>query len=428
MAHINYARVIDTIYTMRLSQTRTNTNFAIFCGKESQRNEAALYQISAVLGKKPIVLIHNNPTLESQLTRIYDINPHIREHNLQTKIIVPNLSSNRNAFYYDPLYGMNPPDVLDAIKPMPGETSPNALQIESVRAALSDYLDIMEYQFHQSSHAFGQYPFNLDLLLELTEMSYETLEENVLQYLPEDLRERIRANLSSINTQQQVHNSVLNFSKKLSRNLFTRRTAGTHPKISIIQSVNDHQLISIYVPSDRTEILDYLSLELKQLNDYRIPYVLIGDNIDLTKSQRLREIFLSEHQSLAYTTGIIASDLSSIVHAGDTNASNDVISLYSQTNEILVYACPSTNSAIPFCENAGNYYRYVRDHHTGTTRAPFHLFPAHSQGSGIHEQKELIVHPEELTMNPDVCLLCGKDHPIPTRVDHFQYNNVQTHR
>ena len=100
----------------------------------------------------------------------------------QFKCINPNGSANA---FYDPLYGLSASYVLDILYPVSDDGFRSETQ--AVRSVLSDYLEILRFQFSKHPTPFGASPYNLDLLLELTRMPYADLERNVLAFLPQPL-------------------------------------------------------------------------------------------------------------------------------------------------------------------------------------------------------------------------------------------------
>ena len=143
-----------------------------------------------------------------------------------------------------------------------------------------------------------------------TGMSYAALGRSVLRHLPPALYAQLSPRLSAANAQQEAYNTVLAFSRKMSRCLWQERKPAEHTRLSIVQSVAGRDLISIYVPNSRGDILDYLAVELRSLNDrlQPTPYLLLFCGIDLKKSKSFREFFLTEHTAQRYSTGIPAED------------------------------------------------------------------------------------------------------------------------
>lgn len=427
MAHINYYRNINQIQRLPIEeaipQGYFNTSFGAFGGTKNQRDLIGLYEISRVIGHKGIVLIHNDPDFESRLGYIYVIDPSIQRRVNAPKMYLSNANGSQNSFY-DPLYGLSASNILDAIAPIPSDNRTLA-EIQLVRSVLADYLEIMNYQYNNHQTAFGRYPYNLDLLYELTRMSFSELNRTVLSFLPNKFSNNLAHRLSSAEAQQKAFNAVRSFASTLNTCLWTRKGFSNHSKLSIIDSVVARNLISIYVPGSRKEILDYLSIELKALNDMNCPYLLVTSEISVNESAEFKKLFLNNHISLPYSTGILSDDVSSIVNTADIgnrqNSSNnaELSALFSQTQELFVFSCSSTLSATPFSESIGTYYRQVTEQHNEVHREPFRIFSSHGRGLEQREVQQAIINPEELTNLGDGCLIYGSNHPVPILVNHF---------
>lgn len=428
MAHINHYRQVNNIQHLSIheaiSPRSSNDSFGVFGGNKNQRDLIGLHEISRNIGSKGIVLIHNDPDFELRLSQLYTINPAIRQRNSVPRMFLANSHGSQNSFY-DPLYGLSSSDVLDVIAPIP-PGSHTFSEVQSVRSILADYLEIISYQFSRNNTAFGNYPYNLDLLYELTKMSFSELNRNIIAYLPVRQFENLARRLSAPDAQQKAFNAVRSFSVALEKCLWKYKGFSKHSKLSIIDTVLSRNLISIYVPGSRKETLDYIASEFKALNDKNTPYLLITSNITISESPEFQKLFLNEHSALPYSTGILSEDISSIINNGSSmngNTSNHTIlsSFFSQTQELFVFSCSSTLAAAPFSNGIGNYYRQVSEQHNETHREPFHIFSSHGYGASQREIQQAIITPEELTSLGDGCLIYGSNHAIPILVDHFTF-------
>lgn len=427
MAHINYFRNINHIQRQSIGeaipQGYFNTSFAAFGGTKGQRDLVGLYEISRVIGHKGIILVHNDPDFESRLGHIYEIDPSIQRRTNLPTMYLANTNGSQDSFY-DPLYGLSASNILDTIAPIPSDSRTLA-EVQLVRSVLADYLEIMSYQYQLHKIAFGQYPYNLDLLYELTKMSFTELNRTVLSFLPSNRFDNLIRRLSSAESQQKAFNAVRSFALSLSTCLWTRKGFSKHSKLSIISAVANRNLISIYVPGSRKEILDYLSIELKALNDTNQPYLLVTSGISVSESSEFKKLFLNNHTALPYSTGILSDDITSIVNTADRgNGQNfskntELSALFSQTQELFVFSCSSILSATPFSESIGTYYRQVTEQHNEVHREPFRIFSSHGCGQAQREVQQAIINPEELTNLGDGCLIYGSNHPVPILVDHF---------
>lgn len=418
MAHIHHFRTLDQVQRLSLQEVRspqhTAVNFAAFCGSRQQREAVGLHEMERCCGKRGVVLIHNDPQLEGRLSRIYDRNPLLRRLPAQFQMYLANPNGSSNAFY-DPLYGLSASYVLDVLCPVSDDGFRSETQ--AVRSALSDYLEILRFQFSKHPAPFGAFPYNLDLLLELTQMPYAGLERNVLAFLPQPLSGQLMGRLSQSGSQQKAFYAVRAFAQAMRKCLWTPRDFAGHTKLSLTQAVAEKSLISIYVPGSRGEILDYLAIELQALNDRNTPYLLVASGVTLPNSPRFQALFLQEHSAMNYATGILAEDLSSAVQTDASDRSQ--AAFFGQLQELFVFACSSTLAAAPFSAGIGQYYRQVTERHADKHREPFRLFSSHGHGMAQREVQQAVVNPEELTHLRDGCLLYGKNHPIPILAQHF---------
>ena len=419
MAHINHIRTLDHISRMNLSDTISygNNSFAAFCGSNYQRNQLALNTIAKYCGNIGIVLLHNNPQFELLLGNMYSLAPSLADNRSFQMFLANRVNEyGRLDSFYDALYGLSDTEVLDVIAPLPSDNR-FVSEVQNLRSILNDYLTIIEIQFNSNRAPFGLFPFNLDLLLDLTKMPYSQLKEQVLNYLPANITSEISSRLSADKAQQKAYNAVLTFSQIMKSSLWTNRGFGNHTKISIISAIQNKQLISIYLPESRQDILDYIYLELQHLNKAQVPYLVVNVGINLNNSPKLKNIFLAEHSTLPYYTGIISEDTSNIISS--ENADTELAALFSQTQEMYIFACSSVLAAQPFSDGIGSYFRQVTEHHYDLHRQPFHIFSAHGHGDVQREINQRVINPEELVNLGGGCLLYGKNHPIPILVDSF---------
>ena len=419
MAHINHKRNIDHLARLSIGDVINNSNpnsFGAFCGRHSQRNLIALHKISRIFGRIGIIILHNDPLFERQLNQVYELNPSLRTGN-SSRMFIANLvdSTGTRTSYYDPLYGLTQSGILDILAPRTNARSP--LENNRLRSIISDYLSIMEYQFSKNPVPFGNYPYTLDLLYDLTSMPYSELQRRVISFLPDTLKVPISGRLSAEGSQQNTYNAVLSFALSLNEFLWTKRGFSNHTGLSIIDIGISKQLISIYVPESRADVLEYIATELQQLNNLQIPYLVVENGINLNANQKLKNIFMAEHNALPYFTGILAENTSTVIDYN--NNANDLASLFSQVQEMFVFSCSSTLAAQPFSDGIGNYYRRVEEQHNDMRREPFHIFSSHGQGNVEREITQRKVDPEELTSLTNGCLLYGKNYPVPVLVDNF---------
>lgn len=413
MAHINRTRTIKELSRSSFSEfipgDVQSDSFAAFGGNPVQRMHIALNEIDRYTGTCGIVILHNDPLFEYELSRHF-------ENSGPLQPIFPNHTSDA-VYYYDPLYGLSASEVLDALVPMRDDYF-NRSDVLSLRSIFSDYLTIMYTEFQKDPALFDQHPYNLDLLYDLCSMSYPELDEKVLAFLPQEAAAPLRIRLSAPGVQQRAYDAVRSFAFSLSNGLWSRRSFSQHTRLSLKQTVADRGLISIYVPNSDREILNYLCTELNSLNKSSQKYLLVTSGIFLQNCPDLHSLYIREHRTLPYCTGLLADDLSCLI-AGVQNESSVLSSFFSQTQDIFVFACASSYAARPFCDAIGSYYRSVREKSTGISSRPLHLLSGRNDSISLRETRQDIINPEELVNLGSGCLIMGSSYALPYLVHRF---------
>ena len=404
MAHLNYVR--NVTYRGRASidellpDENRDAGFAAFCGTQEQRRATMLQGIRRCMGYRGIVLLQNDPQLAEEVTlaaagsgvRVYHAN-------------------SGGVCRYDPLYGLSDAAVLDAVLPVEGKGL-GAGSVLEVRSWLQAYLDIMKIRFRIAPGVFGRYPFNLNLLMQLTEMPYSSLKQRVLAYLPQPEQARIARVLAQDHAPQQVCAAVQAFASGLKNVLWTQADFSAHSQVSIAESVRQRNVIEIAVPSASPAVQQYLYRELKFLQEQRVEFLLAASEISLENSPELRSLFTTPHDAAGiYSTGLSAGVLSNIA-----SGQEGLAPLLAEHPEVLVFRCSSVQQAEPFSQALGTYQRRIMDEHFGRSRRPFHLFAAHDTGVGIHEAAERNVRPQELLELQDGAILCGAFYEAPVYI------------
>lgn len=404
MAHLNYVR--NVTYRGRASidellpDENRDAGFAAFCGTLEQRRATMLQGIRRCMGYRGIVLLQNDPQLAEEVTlaaagsgvRVYHAN-------------------SGGVCRYDPLYGLSDAAVLDAVLPVEGKGL-GAGSVLEVRSWLQAYLDIMKIRFRIAPGVFGRYPFNLNLLMQLTEMPYSSLKQRVLAYLPQPEQARIARVLAQDHAPQQVCAAVQAFASGLKNVLWTQADFSAHSRVSIAESVRQRNVIEIAVPSASPAVQQYLYRELKFLQEQRVEFLLAASEISLENSPELRSLFTTPHDAAGiYSTGLSAGVLSNIA-----SGQEGLAPLLAEHPEVLVFRCSSVQQAEPFSQALGTYQRRIMDEHFGRSRRPFHLFAAHDTGVGIHEAAERNIRPQELLELQDGAILCGAFYEAPVYI------------
>ncbi len=404
MTHINYVRRVARVSKMNLGQflqpNDQSSNFAVFGGTSDERHLTTIQGMTRGCGTMGVILLHNDSAIEDRLGLLYTYKPGIY------KVHCANRANN---FIYDPLYGLEEADVLDAIIPFDasGAAAPS---LALARAGLSDYLKIMKWQYQHEMSGFGKYPFNLDLLLSLVSMSCMQLEKRVLAFMPKEIHNELLSRLSATNVQQAVYHMVKNYAVRMEANLWKKQEKWqNHTCLSITSSVINKQVISIRIPESDADLLRCLSIEINSLIRRSVSLLLVCYGLKVTGNTILENILFNTHDN--WSTGLIAPTLHST--AGE-NRLSDILRMNQQ---VVVFPCASKDEAEAFSAALGNYYRVIRPHNRGRSRRIFHILPVFNHYVGYQETEVRNVRPEEL-MGGSV-LLTGEDTDVPILVRHL---------
>lgn len=411
MAHINHSRDIVTMRSMPLSEAlsgaRILQSVAAFGGTSRQRRESALYTIRRFCSHMGVIVLQNDQQLANQLgllgrqrTELAIANPNFRTYNENP--------AGSPVHYYDPLYGLSASGVLDAIIPA-DSAMPDAF---ATRGYLSAYLEILLALFRKDSVAFGDYPYSLDILLQLVEMSPLDLERSVLPRLPSQTRDRIRAVLMHDGAQLSAYTAVNSFAAEMATFLWTRRMPRDHTQSSMIDAVQRGCISCVTMPAASLRVLHYIYLELRELINRHIPFMLVVDDVDLSQSDELCQLFMAPHESSSYCTAVFEPAISQI-------ARNDqeVGSFLAQHASILVFACSNAQQAQPFSDALGTYQRTITDRNVTSQRTPFAIFSSHGNGSTTHETQEHNITVEDLMGLGSGAVLCGNLYHLPEIIE-----------
>lgn len=408
MQHISYTRQVNTRRKDDLGRLMPLDgpvgNFAAFCGTAQQRYSVAAQAIARINGRCGVIILHDDPSFDNYL---------------YNSPLLANLRQNFsfiNRPVYDPLYGMDAESIQNLIIPsQPGSVA--APEVERMRAGLLVYLEIMRLQFNKNQTPFGNYPYNLNLLLQLTQMPYETLDQQVLRTLPTALAQPMKDVINASGIQQSIYASVLNFSSLMRRYLWTPGDFQAHTGLSLIQCATNRQLISIRVPNSREEMLEYLNTELDILSQRNIPFLLISDSVKLSNCESLQGRFLNDHLQHNYFTGVMGAGFESVSASVD-----DASRLLSQHHEVFVFNCTSAQQILPFASQLGRYNRREVEYSTQRDRRPFHIFSSHQKGRSERYIEEYNIRPEDMMGYAPRALLCGINYKTPLIINNLDTN------
>lgn len=422
MAHINYAPQVSRRFADNLENVMPLSmgacNFAAFGGTLEQRIRTAVQAAARYCGRCGIVVLINAPAtgtdpLETAMVQLPRALP---EDNCAGRAVTVRRMTN---YSYDPLYGLDEETIERLLLP---DYTAGSNQDNPLSAGLRAYLKIMRYRFERDPSAFGDYPFNLNLLRELAAMPDEILQRSVINYLPTELAQEVRPILTKSDIPANVFSVVDRFGTMMRKYLWTPGRFGDHSCISITQAVRDRQIICLRVPDSAGDLMRYVEAELSNLTARGVPYLLIGSSLKLSNCAALQDRFLSEHPQQNYYTGILAE---SIFNAAETDILQN--NLIGHHDQILVFQCSGTAQAIPFSNNLGGYkHRQTTSSHAAHRRA-FHILPTFTRGTQVAVTDERNIRPEELTQIPRGVLLCGRLYPKPRLIRNFHMDGGVNH-
>lgn len=419
MAHINYSRQLRVRMSATLEEimplSMGGCSFAVFGGTPQQRTDTAVQALARYCGRCGILVLLNasdrEPAsrLEQMLHQLPQSLPDTHRAFRNTPVRILPWSS------YDLLYGLDEATICQLM--FPGENIHGyAAHTNDALQGLQQYLKIMRCRFQLNSTPFGAYPFNLNLLHQLTSMSYPQLQSQVLSYLPQTIRNSVEGVLGRDKVPQQVFSVVDGFAKRFQRFQVLPGDFGSHSRRSIFQSMRNGEILCLRIPNSSQTLMDYIEAELTQLSEVGIPFMLLSAELDLVNSPLLHNRFLRKPSANSYM-GILAESMSPV--ASSIEQQSQIFSHYQQ---ILVYQCATKNLAEPFSSNCGNYRRKEIQEHHGLHWQPFHLFPGHDAGDAIIHTDERNIRAEELTELGGGVLLMGKQYDPPVRIFNLKRN------
>ena len=407
MAHVNFARFATQRRELRLDdvlpQAGGASSFAAFCGSADQRRSVALRGIRRSCGRMGVVVLQNDPQLAAEVGSLREELSGEAGANLAFRTYSMNPVGSLE-HYYDPLYGLSAAAALDAL--IPDDMPPAEAHV--LRSYLSAYLQIMLVQFRMRPEPFGAYPYNLDLLLDLAEMSPSRLEADVISHMPSQDAQAVRTVLSQEDSQQRAYAAVRAFAFEMGTYLWTRRGFARHTRASVAAAVRGGCIASVTVPTSNKTVFRCLYQELRSLVEERCPFLLVVSDVALDEVPDVRRLITAPHESAGYITGVTAPD---VLHVARDDA--EVGALIAQHADVLVFRCASAQQAEPFSQAFGTYRRIVTDRQMNTYRQPFGLFSSHGAGGTRREVQERNINVEELMDLLNGAVLCGSAHAQP---------------
>lgn len=419
MAHINYTRQLRTRISATLEEimplSMGGCNFAVFGGTPQQRADAAVQALARYCGRCGILVLLNasdrEPAgrLEQLLLQLPRSLPDTHRAFRNTPVRTLPWSG------YDLLYGLDEAAICQLMFPRENIHGNTAMTNDAL-LGLQQYLNIMRYRFQLNSTPFGTYPFNLNLLYQLTSMPYPQLQSQVLSYLPQTVHDSVESVLGRDKVPQQVFSVVDGFAKRFQRFQVLPGDFGAHSRRSIFQSMCSREILCLRVPNSSQTLMDYIEAELTQLSEVGIPFMMLSAELDLINSPALHSRFLRKPSANSYM-GILSESMSPVA-----SGSAQQRQIFSHYQQVLVYQCATKDLAEPFSSNCGNYRRTEIQEHHGLHWQPFHLFPGYNTGDAIIKTDERNIRAEELTELGSGVLLMGKQYEPPVRIFNLKQN------
>lgn len=381
-----------TLNASRIIDPRSPGNsFMAVGGNDSQRLSILTRAIDRVRGKAGIVVLNASNAYERDLNQRYPDAEYIGWNNR----------------IYDPLYMCDEKTVLDMITPQNGNSS-------QLRSDIAAYLDIMKYHFGKDLDMFGSSPFNLDLLIDLSRMPFPMLEKEVLDHIPYELSGYLVSRLSNHNTQQAVYEAVTGFADGYGM-VYEYNGFQGHSHLSVSSCIADNRMIVITVSPYEKELLNNIGLELKGLIRCGVPFALFEVGMDLSDCGILKDLFVYDHSSMNYVTGIIADSLLQTVRM------DDAYRALSTHKEAVFFATSNYEDARLISEMCGIYYRNVRDKHYDGIHEVLPFLSIRGHGTNLHEVETRNILPEEIMRLKQGCLAFLPDRSLPLKALTYRY-------
>lgn len=395
MAHIEYGRNIIEAKRWALDDFMNDlggeSSFACLYGTPLEREYVAMrgigrYRSMHSHGHCGVVVLEDDPLLVRLLIETYG-----REDESGWNPLVLANDPSDDIHYYEPLYGLSERYATEALLPegTHGEED------------VSDYLDIMLREYRCHPDKFGEYPYNLDTMLQLVSMPFEELDQYVLDYLPESDKEdllsmpvsMLRRRLSAQGVQQASYIAVHDFALGV-RNAWTPRDMSNLSDISITSAVNHDDIIVVHLPHGDKSLAEYLSCELSYLSASNRGFLLVASGVQLGMSRRLQDVFLGSHQSKAYSTGLLTGNLDEVLDVGDN--ARDAGALFRECSEIVCLPCPDVATASVVTASLGSYYRIYQTTSESKSWKHMQFFKDSESTTTSNEAETAVVRPEEL--------------------------------
>ena len=337
----------------------SRNGFAVFCGDRAKRSSVFADAVMRNFGKRGVVVIHSDNEWNDEInSRIIGFN---------------RLSGKRlNAYYigssytggkvseYDPLYGLNANYASKAI------IYANKGTNKALASDINDYLDVLFESFTMNNNGFGEAPYNLPMLIGITNLNSALLRTTVLSRLntgQNGARDARNERLNRDDVHTNVHEAVVTFSQSISdlyyvpEELNVRGQGCSHSCISVASVMKEKGIINIHLPNNNEDVLNYIAHELEYLNTQYCEYCIAIHNVSIADSEKMKKIVYGPQTN--YSVGLSEPTIKYVVESFCIN--KDGSNNFPLIPKIAILQCPRDDIALPFAMMTGEYDRHFNE-------------------------------------------------------------------
>lgn len=346
---------------------RPDENYAVLGGNIFQRDIATEQGIARCFGKRAVLVIQNNQSLEAELKNLVNNYPELKPYQDSSMEFVN--YENRS---YMPLWGLDDERIVEVLYP---ENDQN--HFSQYRSGIRSYLKILKYQ---------NQPYTLSKLLGLCEKSMDQLEEEELGNMPAGLADEIVGSLLVDDVMTRVRNDIQAFAGWFQGRIWDGREEKV---VNMLAAVKEKALISIHLPVGSQPLLNYLAMELEMILESGMPCLLVIDSVDIANS-RMKQVLLNPARSMAR---LIAGDTVQTVCSTEKNGGE----ILHRFDKILLFKCANSVIARQYSDMIGSYSKTVVNENVNRSRRSIlGLRSIVTKGNTISRQQAARMEPEEL--------------------------------
>ena len=346
---------------------RSDENYAVLGGNVFQRDIAIEQGIARCFGKRAILVIQNNQSLEAELKNLVNNYPELKPYQDSSMEFV-----NYENQSYMPLWGLDDERIVEVLYP---ENDQN--HYSQYRSGIRSYLKILKYQ---------NQPYTLSKLLGLCEKSMDQLEEEELCNMPARLADEIVGSLLVDDVMTRVRNDIQAFAGRFQGRIWDGREENV---VNMLAAVKEKALISIHLPVGSQLLLNYLTMELEMILESGMPCLLVIDSVDIANS-RMKQVLLNPARSMAR---LIAGDTVQTVCSTEKNGGE----ILHRFDKILLFKCANSVIARQYSDMIGSYSKTVVNENVNRSRRSIlGLRSIVTKGNTISRQQAARMEPEEL--------------------------------